>query len=208
MNVLVVASGSTERAALPHLLREVESGTNHRLVEVVIPPGHRALNGKIVSQLATAGYWKHHAGGSEVGKIVVLHDADRRDPGAVREELESELESLLTKLTNRGVHVLVAVAKPHIEGWFYADGESLRDFLGRDLGAAGGCAPDDMENPKLHLTHLLKQRGRHYTARTAGEIASRTDPGRCRTRSPSFAAFELAVRNGHCVGGSLEAEIS
>ncbi|MGH9483269.1 MAG: hypothetical protein ACRD1L_14370, partial [Terriglobales bacterium] len=86
----------------------------------------------------------------------------------------------------------IAVAQRHLEAWFFADAASLRSHLGdRSLGSIGD-QPDAMENPKSKLVSLVAP----YTARRAGEIAAALDPAVIRGRSPSFAAFIAALRNG------------
>ena len=64
----------------------------------------------------------------------------------------------------------------------------------RELGAIDLSQPDQIENPKLHLKHLLHDRV--YTARVSEEIARRLAPASIIQRSPSFSRFVAAVTNG------------
>ena len=89
---------------------------------------------------------------------------------------------------------LVAVAVRHLEAWFFAHSEKLRDFLRRSLGSVDTSQPDKILNPKRQLIHLLESR--MYTSRVAEQIASQVDPQIVMGRSPSFAALLGKLKNG------------
>ena len=61
-------------------------------------------------------------------------------------------------------------------------------------GTLDTSTPDGIQNPKLHLKHLLGNRV--YTARISEEIAIRLDAPTIAERSPSFRGFVDAVMNG------------
>jgi len=157
-------------------------------VHVRIPPRNQALVPSRVADLVRAAWWDLSGHGLTPDKFVLLIDADGHP---VEERLRSFVEAC-SSLPGIGAPRLVTAAQWHLEAWFFAHAEALRGYLGRDLGSVDTSAPDSIQNPKLHLKHLLGV----YTSRQAGEIASRLSPGVIRTRSPSFAEFESAVMNG------------
>lgn len=91
--------------------------------------------------------------------------------------------------------ILFAYARQHLEAWYFAHSERLREYLGRSLGSADSSSPDRIHDPKRHLINLLG--GRVYTARTSEEIAKRLDGRTIEQRSPSFKRFLEELRNGH-----------
>lgn len=187
-SVVVLASGETQRRALPHLVQPLRA-EGIDVPEVRIPSRNRDLTTEVAAQLARATWFDLNGRGHPPDKIVVLVDADGRTP----EEAVAALDGLEGRLRDIPVKVLVTAAKWHLEAWFFADGKALREYLGgRNLGSVDASQPDAIHNPKAHLKNLL---GRPYTAATEEEIAGRLDPGELR-RSPSFAAFEGAIRNG------------
>jgi hypothetical protein len=60
--------------------------------------------------------------------------------------------------------------------------------------SADPSKPDEIQNPKLHLKHLLGERV--YTAVISEEIARNLKAETIAQRSPSFRGFLEAVRNG------------
>ena len=185
--VAVIASGETERQALPALTRElVAEGTV--VTSVLKPPRQQALRLELVRKLIVSEWFANRS--KPPDKFVILIDTDHKPSEAVRRPL-LPLASQVPEVT---VPILVACAVPHLESWFFADEQGLRQFLGRDLGAVDASSPDSIRNPKLHLSHLL---GRPYTAQAAGRIAAALAPSAIHARSPSFRSFEAALRNGH-----------
>ena len=91
-------------------------------------------------------------------------------------------------------NILCAYAQQHLEAWYFADAENLKSYLGRALGQVDTSKPDEIQNPKLHLKHLLGERV--YNARISEEIASALDSGTIAGRSPSFKKFVDAIMNG------------
>ena len=186
-HVVVVASGETERRALPHLvhhLRELEV-----IVDGVrIPPGNSALNPRMAENLIRATWYEK--GDSPPDKFVVLVDVDRSSPADVL----APFESLAARLGEVGAPIRYAFAQRHLEAWYFADAGNLRAYLGRAPGHVDTSRPDEIENPKLVLKHLLHHE--LYTARISGEIARSLDPATIAQRSPSFKGFMDAVMNG------------
>ena len=187
-HVVVVASGETERRALPHLVVHLrEQGVV--VDEVRIPPGNRALDVRMAENLIKA-IWFENAE-SPPDKFVVLMDVDRGTPeeilGPFREYLPRRLEGI-------DASIQFAVARWHLEAWYFGDAMRLRGYLGRDLGSTDVTRPDEIQNPKLHLKHLLGHR--IYTARIAEDIARRLDASTVAEKSPSFKGFVDAVMSG------------
>ena len=187
--VVVIASGETERRALPRLMSHLrERGVC--LVDVRIPPGHRALDAVMAEKLVKAAWF----GGAPPppDKFVVLVDTDRSDP---EECLRALRDPLAPRLAGVGAPVLYAYAQRHLEAWYFADAENLRQFLGgQALGKIDTSRPDELDNPKRHLANLLGQR--LYTASVSEEIAEHVNPETIRARSPSFREFVTAAMNG------------
>ena len=90
--------------------------------------------------------------------------------------------------------MLYAYAQAHLEAWYFADVDNLREYLGRGPGDVDASKPDEIDNPKLQLRHLLGDQV--YTARVSAEIARRLDATTIVQRSPSFKTFVDAVMNG------------
>lgn len=186
--VVVIASGETERRALPRLMSHLrERGA--QLVDVRIPPGHRALDAVMAEKLVKAAWF---GGAPPPDKFVVLIDTDRSDP---EERLRALKDPLAPRLAGVGAPVLFAYAQRHLEAWYFADAENLRQFLGgRALGKIDASRPDELDNPKLRLENLLGPQ--LYTASVSEEIAERVNPETIRARSPSFRGFVDAAMNG------------
>jgi Domain of unknown function (DUF4276) len=186
--VIVIASGETERMALPYLLRPMVAEGITILEPIRTPPRNRALTRDEVTKLIISAWYSTFP---QPDKFVVLVDADGKDPAIVAEELANGLHA--TKCQEIPAHIKVVAAKWHLEAWFWADPNGLREYLGRDLGGIDTSNADGIQSPKNCLKQLLDT---PYTARVAGEIAERISAFEVRKRSLSFSLFEHAVRNG------------
>lgn len=187
--VVIIASGETERRALPHLVAHVRA-ENIVLEEVLIPPGHKALTVEMAARLVTASWHTHLA--QRPDKFVILVDAD----GKVPEEVIRPFNELRSRLgPNITSSILCTCAQWHLEAWYFGDARGLRTYLGGSLGQVDTSAPDQIQNPKLHLRHLLQERA--YTAVISEEIARTVDARQITHHSPSFRGFVEAMRNGH-----------
>ena len=194
-NVIILASGETERRALPHLLAHLRNwGVS--VEEVRIPPRNGALSVRMAARLINAA-WYERLGVCSPDKFVVLLDVDGKLPDDVLEPFRALPERLGGGI---GAAVRCAYAQWHLEAWYFADAANLRDYLGRTLGKVDASKPDEIQNPKLHLKHLLGDYV--YTARVSEEIASRLDAPAIAERSPSFKGFVDAVMNGSCCGSA------
>lgn len=193
--VVVIASGITERRAVPHLLTGVDNATV-TAEDVRFPPRHHQMTPEEVGKVIHAVWWERT--GAPPDKIVVLVDTDREAPEEALADLEEKLPQRLRPEMRRAVHY--AYAQRHLEAWFFADADALKKVLDIPLGREDYSRPDEMENPKLHLRHLLG-RGRPYTSRVSEEIAKALDPEVIERRSPSFRGFLAAVRNGESAAG-------
>lgn len=142
--VVVIASGETERRALPRLMSRLRERGAH-LVDVRIPPGHRALDAAMAEKLVKAAWFG--SAPPPPDKFVVLIDTDRSDP---EERLRALRDPLSRRLDGVGAPVLYAYAQRHLESWYFADTENLRQFLGgRALGKIDASRPDELDNPKV-----------------------------------------------------------
>ena len=184
-HVVILASGETERRSLPNLLRHLRhEGIS---VEVRKPPRHREISSDVAIKIANACYWSV----PRPHKLVVLLDADGRDP---KEQLEPLQRRIGRSLDDLDLKVSYAYAQWHLEAWFFADESGLRRHLGKNLGNVDASQPDRIDNPKLHLRNLLA--GRLYTAEMAERISRSLDATTITAKSTSFARFQDVVRNG------------
>ena len=194
-NVIVLASGETERRALPHLLSYLRA-RGVSLVEVRIPPRNGALSVRMAESLIKAAWYERP--GAPPDKFVILLDVDGKPPNRVLEPFRTLPKRLGSEI---GAAVLYAYAQWHLEAWYFADAMGLRGYFhGRTLGNVDTSKPDGIQNPKLHLKHLLGTRV--YTARISEEIARGLDATTIAERSPSFKGFVEAVMNGPSHGGA------
>ena len=189
--VVVIASGETERRALPHLaahLREQDIS-----IEVRIPPGHRPLNAQTAENLIKAAWYERVAAPPD--KFVLLVDLDAATADDVLSPIRARLQARLGEDITATVQY--AHAQQHLEAWYFGDETNLRRHVGRALGNVNISKPDEIQNPKLHLKHLLKtERNQIYTASVSEEMARSADAGTISQRSPSFHGFLEAVLNG------------
>lgn len=186
--VVIIASGPTERAAIPLLVRDLQKENIN--VNVQIPPRHGKLTVDAAERLLKSA-WYRPQGDSSPNKYVILVDVDGKQPDAVLEPFRQNLASRLEPQITASLQF--AYAQWHLEAWFFGDSDGLRAYLGRDLGSVDSSQPDNIENPKLHLKNLLTE---SYTRLTSETIASLLDPQIIAGRSPSFHGFIEAVRNG------------
>ncbi len=186
--VIVIASGETERRALPHLLSHLrERGVS--VDDVRIPPRNMALTAPMAENLLKA-VWYENAG-APPDKFVLLVDVDGKDP----DEVLRAFTGLHARLGREiEAAVICAYAQWHLEAWYFADAGNLRKYLGGALGHVDTSKPDAIRNPKHRLKQLLGNR--FYTARVSQEIAKALDAKTVAQRSPSFKGFLDAVMNG------------
>lgn len=188
-HVIVIASGETERRSLPHLLSLVAS-ENIVLDEVRRPDRNKHLSVEMAEKLVKAAWYARPTNPPD--KFIILLDTDGKDPEEVYGPFRRNLPGRLGP--NISAALQVAYAQWHLEAWYFADSNGLRDYLGRNLGSIDSSDPDGILNPKLHLTNLLGDRA--YTAVVSEEIAINLNPAIIADRSPSFRQFLVAVRNG------------
>ncbi len=186
--VVLIVSGEADRVALPHLCRELRQATE--TFEVRKPPGNALLTPEQAKKLIKSAWYDLSVRGTAPDKFVVLVDADAHEAA----EAAAPFEEMVSRLLDVAPPKLVAVAVRHLEAWFFAHSEKLRDFLRRSLGSVDTSQPDKILNPKRQLIHLLESR--MYTSRVAEQIASQVDPQIVMGRSPSFAALLGKLKNG------------
>lgn len=189
-HVVVLASGETERRALPHLVRHLaEQGV---VVDSIrIPPRHRALNAGAAHQLIKAVWYENP--NARPQKFVVLVDTDGKEPRKVSKSIEAKLPD---RVRNKAAEadILVAYAQQHLEAWYFGDERGLRAYIGGALGNVDASQPDQIQKPKDHLKNLLAPRV--YTASVSEEIAKRLSAVTISERSPSFGYFIDKLLNG------------
>ncbi len=199
--VVIIASGETERRSLPHLTAHLKA-EGISLVDVVIPPRHRALKADMVEQLILK-TWFAPRDHIAPDKFVVLVDADGKDP----DELLLPLKEAITRRLGPRITAAIqyAYAQWHLEAWYFADAKNLRKYLGRDLGKVDASQPDSIHNPKLHLKHILGDKA--YTAVISEEIAMQLNAQFVAQKSDSFGGLLKAMRNGdHATPASSTSE--
>ena len=191
--VAVIASGETERRALPHLTKHL-SDQGITVQPPLIPPNNGALKAEMVAKLIQSDYHMNLAMNlSTPHKYVVLVDVDGKEPDEVLPQFRNNVPMRLEpELRSK---VLYAYARWHLEAWYFADSRNLRNYFGgRALGHIDTTRPDEIQNPKLHLKNLLGDS--IYTARISEDIAQQLDARTISQRSPSFGKFLDAVNNG------------
>ena len=186
--VLVIASGRTEQMALPHLLARLSA--EGIAVEVRIPDRNRKLLPSTIAPIIRDSLYDFAQAPPD--KYVVLIDTDGK---TAEDALRPLQEGLQRANVERHVpSLLYAYAQWHLEAWYFADARNLRGYLQRDVGNVDPNQPDRIENPKHHLMQLLGTKT--YTSTVSEEIAKTLDAQTIARRSPSFAGFLAAVRNG------------
>lgn len=189
-HVVVLASGETERRALPHLVRHL--GDRGVVVDSIrIPPRHRVLGVDMVARLIKTVWYEDPSARPQ--KFVVLVDTDFAEPHRVLAPIQAELPARVRDIAAEA-DILIAYAQQHLEAWYFGDGRGLRACIHRDLGNVDASQPDQIQNPKNHLKNLLAQPV--YTASLSEEIASKLNAAAILERSPSFRGFIDAVLNG------------
>ena len=194
--VVVIASGETERRAIPHLVQHLQD-RDVELSSVAIPSNNRDLNADMAAKLIASEWFSATLRPS---KFVILVDADGKDPDEILQPFRESLPSRLPRGLSPGA-VLYVCAQWHLEAWYFADADNLRDYLERPLGSVDTSSPDAIQNPKLRLKNLLADK--FYTARVSEEIAKRLDARAIIRRSPSFRTFITAVENGPAQGNRI-----
>ena len=174
--------------ALPHLLAHLSA--EGIAVDVRIPDRNRKLLPSTVAPIIFDALYDFAQAPPD--KYVVLVDTDGK---TIEETLRPMQEGLRrANVEQRVPNIHYACAQWHLEAWYFADSRSLRSYLGRDLGNVDPNRPDGIENPKHHIQQLLGEKT--YTVPVSEEIAEALNVDTIAQRSPSFAGFLAAVRNG------------
>src|SRR5437660_1627362 len=92
-HVVVIASGETERRALPHLVAHLKA-EDIFVIEVRRPDGHKALNIEMAEKLVKAA-WFAPTGNVTPDKFVILVDADGKDPDQALRPFRDQLPGRL-----------------------------------------------------------------------------------------------------------------
>lgn len=113
--VIVIASGETERRAIPHLVEHLK---NRGIVidGVRIPPRQRPLDIGMVEKLIKAAWYESlHA---PLDKFVILIDVDHADPRTATAPFP---ECISRQLRGIAAPMKVAYAQQHLESRYFAD---------------------------------------------------------------------------------------
>ena len=161
--VVVIASGKTERRALPYLVRHL-AAQGVVVEDVRIPPRHRAINVAIAEKLIRS-VWFERADDARPGKFVVLLDTDGASPEDVIAPIRDRLPN---RVRDIGASIQFAFAQQHLEAWYFADAGGLRRYLGRDLGNPATGRNSEPQTPPqtiawitpLHVARLPSHRHR------------------------------------------------
>ena len=122
-DVVVIASGETERRSLPHLVAHLQA-EGIALIEVRIPRGGKALNVEMAEKLLKASWFERIAAPPD--KFVVLVDTNGRTPDEILRPFREQLPGRIG--TKIGAQVQFAFAQWHLEAWYFADIRGCEDI--------------------------------------------------------------------------------
>jgi len=94
-NVVVLASGETERRSLPHLLAHLHA-QGVVVVEIRIPPGGKGLNVEMAEKLLKASWYERMPAPPD--KFVVLVDTDGKTQEEVLRPFREQLPGRIGKI--------------------------------------------------------------------------------------------------------------
>lgn len=190
MSYGLVVEGVYDEPVYTELIRRIISPT----VEVVTRsaggvPQLRKLFPVLLNDL------EHARGGGPVDKVLVIRDADDKDPMILEQSLTQRIHGVPLSFP-RGVHF--HAVRRTVETWLLADTSAINQTV---LTRSGGTVPginnalEELVDPKRVLGRMLRDAGVPYTAEVGREIAERLDLSILRTRCPSFPSFEQKVIN-------------
>jgi len=162
-NVVVIASGETERRSLPHLLAHLQT-EDLFLVEVRIPPGNKALSVNMAERLIKALWFERI--NNPPDKFVLLVDTDGKSPKDVLSPYREQLPQRLGP--NISPQIQFASAQWHLEAWYFADVAGLRSYLERAPGSVDASKPDEISKPKTSPQASVR-RSRLYCRHFGGD---------------------------------------
>jgi hypothetical protein len=120
-----------------------------------------------------------------IEKILVVSDADGRDPG----EMERDFKARLVKSYRFEVIPIIIVEA--LEAWLIADPLTLKNLIGVRTAFR---SPERIRDPKTQLQRLLPPTTA-YTPELARRIAEGIDLDILQQRCPRFSAFRDALLN-------------
>ena len=128
--------------------------------------------------------------GKAVEKVLVVCDADGKNPRMVEEKLQGRISNLEFRFAlGIGIHVVVQ----EMDTWLLAD----IDAINRVSTSRGGKSVQPVRDPleqiqdsKATLQILLSEARLNYTPEVCRLIAGETDLATLRRRCPSFGEFE------------------
>lgn len=141
MNLGCVVEGHGDEAALPHVIRRLDS-------TLVVPRPVRVPRGKLVQEAEVIRAVRLAAAkAGDDARILIVFDAD--------DDCPVELASSVTRWAEQCVpvgHVSVVVAEREFEGWFLAAASSLRGVRGLADDLDPPSSPEAMRNAKRWLS--------------------------------------------------------
>lgn len=182
----IVVEGNYDKIALSEIIRKCISNDIEILAYTCASKG--SLMSKFPGFLESFRYAKQ---GSNVDKVLVIRDADNKNP----DEL---LERLRSKITNRNYpfEVKFIIIAQELETWFLADEEAISRVTQTRSGRTVARVNEDLESiiqPKERLKEILSEAKVYYTPEVAKEIAKESDPSKIEYRCLRFKEFRQAV---------------
>ena len=186
LTVGLIVEGDYDAVVLTELIHKCVGADIDVIARVCGPKG--ALMGRFPGFLEGFRYMKQ---GTHVDKALVVRDADRKDPGVLRESMEA-------KITRRTYpfSVQLVVIIQELETWLLADSAALsqvtQEYAGRVVSGINEPL-EDIVDPKRRLQRLLSDAKVAYTREVARKIAAAIRLESIEARCPSFRTFRQAV---------------
>jgi hypothetical protein len=186
----LVVEGDYDEAVLTEFIRQC-AGHDVEIVSRVCNP-RGSLMKRFPGFLEEFRYVKQ---GTSVDRALVVRDADRREPHALRREMEAKIAHRIYAFSP--VRFIVIVRE--LEAWLLADSEAIatvtRGYSGRGVPVVNESI-EDIADPKARLQRMLSDAKVAYTKEVARKIAAAANVEYIAYRCPSFRSFVQAVRNG------------
>jgi hypothetical protein len=167
----LIVEGKYDKSALPILAARCRP--NARFVT-------RECRGSVLGKIS--GLVQDLSDHPDIEKILIVSDADGRDP----QHLERELSSRI--LGSYPFPVIPIIIVQELETWLIADPEALKKIIGFGKTFTN---LETVRDAKSKLEKLF--RGTRYTSEMAGKIAGALDLDLLERRCPRFSLFKKAV---------------
>ena len=134
--VIIVASGETERRALPHLARHLRQ-RDVDVQEVHVPPRNKALTAEMAAKLIKSAWYGNPS--TPPDKFVLVLDLDGADPDRSLEPFRSRLPGPAEEIASRLDADTIAGRSPSFRKFVDAVTNGSLEPVGR--GDSGGGRP-------------------------------------------------------------------